>query len=148
MGQQMSQMCHTCGGQLGVVHTSWWDGVGWVNSRKSAVVVIMATEVSSTICPALLSVCGFLSMHQVEHPVTEAVSGLDLVHLMLAIASNNRLDVSQERVSRAKREGYTGRPHQAHEPACYSWDSVAAMHAAKGAPGAVVLAGGSNLGCD
>lgn len=37
---------------------------------------------------------------QVEHPVTEAVSGLDLVHLMIAIAGNNRLDVSQERVSR------------------------------------------------
>jgi acetyl/propionyl-CoA carboxylase alpha subunit len=36
---------------------------------------------------------------QVEHPVTEAVSGLDLVHLMIAIAGNNRLDVSQERVS-------------------------------------------------
>jgi acetyl/propionyl-CoA carboxylase alpha subunit len=31
--------------------------------------------------------------------VTEAVSGLDLVHLMLAIASNQRLDVTQERVS-------------------------------------------------
>lgn len=35
---------------------------------------------------------------QVEHPVTEAVCGLDLVHLMIEIAGNNRLDVTQERV--------------------------------------------------
>jgi biotin carboxylase len=31
--------------------------------------------------------------------VTEAVTGLDLVNLMLSIASNEHLDVSQERVS-------------------------------------------------
>jgi len=30
--------------------------------------------------------------------VTEAVCGLDLVHLMIDIAGNNRLDVTQERV--------------------------------------------------
>ncbi len=36
--------------------------------------------------------------------MTEAVSGLDLVHLMIAIAGNNRLDVTQERV-RGKERG-------------------------------------------
>lgn len=37
--------------------------------------------------------------------MTEAVSGLDLVHLMIAIAGNNRLDVTQERVSPVSQTG-------------------------------------------
>lgn len=37
--------------------------------------------------------------------MTEAVSGLDLVHLMIAIASNQRLDVTQDRVSYEKHHG-------------------------------------------
>jgi biotin carboxylase len=49
--------------------------------------------------------------------VTEAVSGLDLVHLMIAIAGNNRLDVTQERVSQHDSSCFS------HEPSSSLWHS-------------------------
>ena len=36
---------------------------------------------------------------QVEHPVTELITGIDIVELMIKVASNEKLNIKQEKIN-------------------------------------------------